>query len=399
MRFLKKIHTKEFLIQNPDALFELSKQSATFAASDLAQDFEILNINVGNELEVKVAHILASQSIEWAKTPAAQNINVVSLKATDNSTVAHCLATNDNESQWSKTDIAQRKDVLTLTDDFGNFVAHCLAIHSNAWGESDFAQDHDFISTIQPSGKMIAHALAGNLSWIKSAAAQDFRNLALKDADHNTVGLKVFHTHAGSLGKFEETQLWMRSAAAKDKRTLFLTDKNKVSVAQHMIYNLVPEEQTKLIVNLISQGAALKTIVVWDITKGMFYSKLRIGAEDLSRFMNEAENIINDENEPLIQTKMLIAYHSTLRNLYPCIEHESAQEVIRIGTEKAERLLIEMIEDSPDIVSQYSNFSDDNCEPWLDFYRKRIAEKSFELELPSQPLEEKNQIKLGNALY
>jgi hypothetical protein len=231
MRFMKKIHTKEFLIQNPDALFELSKQSAAFAASDLAQDFEILNIDVGSELDVKVAHILASQSIEWAKTPAAQNINVVSLKATDNSTVAHCLAANDNESQWSKTDIAQRKDVLTLTDDGGNFVAYCLAIHSKTWGENDFAQDHDFISTIQPSGKMIAHALAGNVSWIKTTAAQDFRNLSLKDADNKPVAFRIFQNHTGSLTKFEETKLWMNSAAAKDKKTLLLTDKNKVSFA------------------------------------------------------------------------------------------------------------------------------------------------------------------------
>jgi hypothetical protein len=385
MRFNTRVHTKEFLLANPAVLGDLCKTSAVFAKSDLAQDFDILNVEVDSDSQYKAAHLLASIQFDWAKTPAAQNIDVISIETPGGFKVAHVIARHDDITEWSLTPIAQLKEVLEMCDGTGNYVSHYLALSSKKWAISEFAQDHAYISTKQPNGKYLAHTLAThNKPWLTTPAAQDFRNLKLQNEDGRTVALVIVNKHFRDLGRLEETKAWMDSAAAKDKKVLLLTNSNGASVAQHMMFDLVEKKQIDLMLNLISQGAAIQYKVQKDITKGVFLSQINMTANDIKKFGTEAENLISDENEPSIKAKILIAYYSTLKNLIPILSRDSAKEAVETCIRTAENQLASMIENEPKIAGQFAEFSEDNCSPWFEFYRRHQAKDSFNVDLDGQ---------------
>lgn len=380
MRFIANVHTKDFLLAHPNLLGDLCRKSSDFAQSDLAQDFDILNIEVDGALKYKAAHMLASHQFEWAKTPASQDVGVLSIETPYGTKVAHIIAQHDDLSGWSLTPIAQRKEVLDMPDGMGQRVSQYLATNSKLWAVSEFAQDHSFISIKHAHGNLLAERLAShNNSWLTTPAAQDFRNLELRDRHNQTVALVIMNKHFKTNGKLEETKLWMNSPAAKDKKILLLTDGDGISVAQYMMNFLTGKKQKELMLNLISQGAALKYA-----PKGQYLTQINMTSKEIIKFANDAEGLILDENEPYIKAKMLIAYYSTLIRLAPCLVHDTAKKTAEDCLRNVEKQLTSMIENQPNIALEFADFSDDNCSPWFEFYRKYNAEKSFNVDIGLQ---------------
>jgi hypothetical protein len=127
MQFDPAIHTKDFLLSNPDVAFELAEKSSEFAKSDLACDMSILSLresDVGHvvPLGVPLAHYLAQYQSDWIKSAAAADYGVLLLRNNFGVSVAHKLANYQEE--WVKSDAAKNRINLQISDHDGNSVAH-----------------------------------------------------------------------------------------------------------------------------------------------------------------------------------------------------------------------------------------------------------------------------------
>jgi hypothetical protein len=97
MEFNPVIHTKEFLLKNPPAAFELAEHSPDFASSPLAQDINILALKICDEegfpkYGETLAHALAKFQKVWATTGSAQEPSVLNIKTNHGIPVAYYLA-------------------------------------------------------------------------------------------------------------------------------------------------------------------------------------------------------------------------------------------------------------------------------------------------------------------
>jgi hypothetical protein len=119
MLFEPLLHTKEFLISNPDILHKLASGSIEFAKSSLAQDHELLLQK--HKYGGVVAHIMHNS--EWMTTPASQDMKILSIVSNDGWTVAHGLT---SEVEWLNTPAARDMSVLTLMGKKGYTVAHMM---------------------------------------------------------------------------------------------------------------------------------------------------------------------------------------------------------------------------------------------------------------------------------
>jgi hypothetical protein len=81
---------------------------------------------------------------------------------------------------------------------------------------------------------------------------------------------------------------------------------------------------------------------------------------------------------------MLIAYYSTLKSLIPILSLDSAKETTENLIQTTEKQLASMIENQPQIAVEFSEFSEDNCSPWFEFYRRHQAKESLNIDLTLQ---------------
>lgn len=172
MIFDKDLHTKQYLLDNLNDLYELASSSKEFAQSALASDFDLLSLRVEEPPSsfsyCTIAHILAAKNSGWSLNDATQNMEVLKLRRDrDQACVAHLLAIHQNK--WCTSEITQNIDLLTLRDKDGRLVAHELAEDGfHEWGSTPASLSKQILLLSDEHGNSVIEILAGyNESWAK----------------------------------------------------------------------------------------------------------------------------------------------------------------------------------------------------------------------------------------
>ena len=316
MEFNPGIHTKEFLLKNPNIALRLIQTSANVANESFFQDFELIS------MKDTIAHELAISQPDWATTEAAQNFDVLSLTCPESNTVAHLLAFH--QPQWTTTKATQSFDVLSLRDGDNMTVAH---------------------------------------------------ELARKEMPINTAK------------QYREKGLgWQYTEASRNKDVLLLHCKSAGSVAQVIACKAEYSEKYKPLLSLIKSGAAYATEK--ESSKDFRPS---FSVKDIEFLLQHSMEAIQDEQNEVIQLRMVIAIYSTFRNLEFDINAVVMREFMSGVCSKIEETLEKAIEEKPQLFTDPSILNGPNCAPGAAMINHHIAlinlQQTF-TEMPPAPVED-----------
>jgi hypothetical protein len=347
MEFDPSIYTKKFFIENPDVARRFVSTTNdllnAFILSDSAQDLDVLSIRDNSGFTI--AHTLALLSEIWTNSPAVESYSVLSLANNIDYTVAHILAHYKND--WANSHAAQRLDILKLADDKNLSVAHKLAKEQIEWSKTPAAQEIEVLSLSDLSGMTVAHVLADkSLIWSKSEAAQKLEILSIANDDGVTVA------HQLALNQPE----WRGSEAAKRKEVLMLNHKTLGSVAQVIMYQT--PFKSDVLLTLVSSGAAYSKLTPEELHYRPTFHEV-----DITTFITQSFNLINDEQNNLIKLKILNAVYSTLKNLSFDFSVTQSEELLVEPCERCEDQILNMIATYPELFLDTSLLTDFNCEP------------------------------------
>jgi hypothetical protein len=326
MQFNPATHTKEFLLANSNTALELAKNSAEFAVSVFANDFDVLRL--ADEYGQNVAHALARHQSEWAITEIAQNLDVLTLAEQNGYSVAHTLAAH--QAQWLQSRAAQNLDVLRITDKYGFSVAHTLA-----WQQPE---------------------------WIKSEAVKNQDILCLSNRDGSVAHMLVSHNNDSINLEF-----------MMQKRILTIEHKGKI-LAQAIAEKYKSEgfDVPFMAMKLIFQGAAYKNSDPIELDVG-------------EAIWNQCKTLIEDGLDPLISFKQLQALYSTFsHNVIKIIssqEHKSVQQWQELLIQY-EYLIRQHLDKHPGLYD-IDHTVDIFCEPSDELLKKLQAERILNSNLTS----------------
>jgi hypothetical protein len=128
MQFDPSIHTKTFLLSNPDVAFELTEKSSEFAGSGFLDDFEILQIS--NNHGFTVAHKLAELEKFILSSKAANDLSVLKLQDNTGWSVAHSIV--ERYFDFDKIENIFHKEVLSLVYDGWTLAEYISDIYDDA---------------------------------------------------------------------------------------------------------------------------------------------------------------------------------------------------------------------------------------------------------------------------
>jgi hypothetical protein len=358
MEFDPSIHTKRFFIENPDVAYSFASTTDdrldAFILSDSAQDIDVLSIR--NDLGITIAHTLALFSESWSSSPAVESYSVLSLANNEGCTVAHILA--HRKYDWVNSHASQRLDILKLADNKKNVsVAHTLAKEQIEWSKTPAAQEIEVLSLCDLSGMTVAHALADKSPiWSKSGVSQKIEILSLASDDGVTVA------HRLALNQPE----WRGSEAAKRKEVLMLNHKTLGSVAQVIMCQM--PFKSDVLLTLVSSGAAYSKLTPEELHYRPTFHEV-----DITTFITQSFNLINDEQNNLIKLKILNAVYSTLKNLSFDFSVTQSEELLAEPCERCEDQILNMIATYPEFFLDTSLLTDFNCEPAMTLINHHLS--------------------------
>jgi hypothetical protein len=326
MDFNPDIHTKEFLLANTEIAFNLANYDPAFAEHPLAQDLDILSICQRDKLTV--AHELATRSVVWARSEAAQNINVLTLCKTDGTSVAHFLAAYQLD--WANTAAAQSLEVLSIAQRNGYTVAHRLAL-KQGWLETEAAKRIDVLKLAKLNGVSVVHQIAEN-NPLHIINSPNFKKL------------------------------------------MVLEDNAGCSVAQYMIISGKNINAVDTLLRMIAVGAAYKGINDIQVANNVDFS-----VKSLNAFVKQAKELIDDEPNILMKTKLAVATYSTLINLNAKFgeNRNVCMDLIEKTKLKFEKELKLTVITNSHLFDDMAVWQDSNCEPAIELITKFVAEKNL----------------------
>ena len=326
MDFNPDIHTKEFLLANTDLVFDFANSDPAFAEHELAQDYDILSICQRDKLTI--AHELATRSVFWARSEAAQNFKVLTLCKTDGTSVAHFLASYQLD--WVNTEASQSFDVLSIAQMNGYTVAHRLAL-KQSWLETEAAKRIDVLKLAKLDGVSVVHKIAENIP-LHIINSPNFKKLM------------VLENNAGC------------------------------SVAQYLITSGKGINTVDTLLRMIAVGAAYKGVN--DI---LVANNPDLTEKDLNTFVKQAKELIDDEPNVLMKTKLAVATYSTLVNLNVTFNDNKNKciELIEKAKLKFEKELKLTVIANSQLFDDMTVWQDSNCEPAIELITKFIAERNL----------------------
>ena len=417
MQFDASIHTKEFLRSNPDVVLNLAKESAEFAISDLAKDFEVLSLAYENGKTV--AHELAYSQVEWATSDMTQKMHILQLADNSGWCVAHDLALFQPE--WAKSKAANSFEVLCLSDIYGESTAHFLAEHQPEWAKSEASQCIEVLRLANKNNLTVAHRLADRQpEWAKSEAAQNFEVIKLNTKNGKTVahwlakmqpewceskaaqsldilmmassdGITVAHWLA------QHQDSWLYSEAVKKQEIMsmnssygsvarFLVLKNKNCINHEPLMQkqiLTLEHDDKLIAQEISsmyflKGFDLPVMAMKLISQGAAYKhSLIIELAAGEEILNQCKLLLDDNLDPLISFKQLQGLYSTFSyNVTKIISNDEQEQ--RLEWQglllQSENLNRQHLDKHPELLD-IDHTIDIFCEPGDDLLKRLMTER------------------------
>lgn len=508
MEFISQIHTKEYLLSHRETLFKLAENSAEFAFSELAADFELLSYcdlpSLSSIGDKTVAHVLAKHQAIWLKNPASQNKQVLMLSDQHGCTVAHDLARF--QSKWATSDLAFDIDILSLCKKSYNkennkeelsaegTVAQQLAQSQSHWvkalgiehkaillrpsgsddscsllrwiydnsrlvllsddfildeeimmapvtpegyqlalmlttdidgsakgllfSNSPLAQNTDFLKLSWENAGTVAHQLASSKksNWINTEAARSHEILSLTTSNGATVAHRIVQTHKNNAPKFlwdrkyadicithrlnknktlshalaESCEDWCKNAPEAFTKE-FLTKRyqtiNKmngpvhdISLAECMVS--IPLQER--VMRVIRLGAAFRISSM----EPLFLSSARLSISYANEILEATEQLISEENNPLVKAKITLASYSTFRHFLTAerqpkhewimeIEQSNRENVWKWYSQKMENAFIQQVSSAPWLIDKLELMNDIEMQPGEDLVIKLTSERSF----------------------
>lgn len=351
MQFDPQVHTKEFLMANPNIAVKLAEVSIEFSEHSIAQDIEILGLQNDHG---------------W--------------------TVAHSIVLASNRKKWIDSEAAKNFDVLTIRHEIhGQTVAHLLARDHPNWMWSDEAKNMDILQIADHDGQMVVHILAANNPMFPSF--EEFRKptlLGLKDGKGNTVAYYALkNVSALEYPEFKDKSILglehQFKRAFKSDQILQLAE---IITIYHTEYNA-----SKVAMILIEQGAAYKQSDVFEYP------------EFDNEILSKTKNLIDDSLDPLMSLKYAMAFYSTCFHATKNTENKALKAPshdVYIDLKNWQKLqeqakeLIENIFIANPNLYDISHEPDLNCEPAMDLISHLIARRHF-----SKVISEVNQSENG----
>ncbi len=359
MQFNPTIHTKAFLVCNPEVACKLAEKSTEFARSDLVNDYLILSL-IDECGGWTVAHLLAEYQSAWVNSEAVKNKEVLQLTDLKGKTVAYELARNQPD--WAKLEISNDRWVLELKDGFGRSVAHALARCQPDWVNSVQAGNYDILKIADADGWSVAHDLAFlRPQWMSSIAAQDVMILRLKTITDGTVAHSLLS---------HEACLKHEALFSRDILTLM---RSGVLLAEELV-----AEYGK------SHGVELHEIIVRMICQGSAYKHSKtLGLSTSQSILDEALATMEDFSNPEVLLRQLIALYSTFHhNLNKILEENGKTTKFLSILGKVEGKIRYLLKDSDSVLGVEIKpvyF----CEPGIELINRIKSEKEFsKIEIP-----------------
>jgi hypothetical protein len=256
MKFDPAIHTKEYLLKQRGVLENLASKSEKFAKSELAQDRELLLSVIFESERDTVAHVLAESQPAWVHTDAAKDYSILMAQGEDGYTVAHSLAFSQPD--WLNSNAAKDPNILKCKCHNGWSVALVLATHQKGFIHTEAANNYEILSLTNKVGFSVAHRLVNNPDFMSKNVFFHKRILTIEYDNHLLAQ--------------------------------YISDRYSESHGMNI---------TKMAMLLIAQGAAYK------------HSK-PMSADIGATLIEHSQQILEENSEPLISLKVLIALHSTI---------------------------------------------------------------------------------------
>jgi hypothetical protein len=284
--------------------------------------------------------------------------------------------------------------LLTNTDKLGH-----LAINSIEFAQSELAQDFDILSTPTSGGETVAHLLAMRSEWLVTPAGHDLNVLSLSESDH---GFTVAHTIksaqwielnlAKSFGSILNEVLLLKNKSGNTVAHygMPITEIFKLDQSKHILMIDTPDYATVAQANLRFELVNFKDLVLHLIEKGAAFNYRRIPDKGIYRVHNgdvvllarRVDEMIEDENDPVLKLKKMIAAYSTIKNLGDTIFSITrlVDEDNKAKEELSARLMASIQEaflGGNFSAENIDCFKDYNCEPGIDVLLKCLAETEF----------------------
>jgi hypothetical protein len=397
MRFDPLIHTKEFLLSNPEVALSLAKDSEEFSKSSIANDFSVLCLAdaSGNT----VAHLLAENHSDWLQSDAVKSSEVLFLANNGGWTVAHWLAKFQPE--WLFSEASRSPEILSLADEHGVTVAHRLAQHQPEWLFSDASRLPEILRLADEHGLTVAHWLAQRQpKWLRSGSSKSYDILKLADKNGYTV--------AHWLAQFQPE--WLRSEASKTHEVLRMAANSGITVAfgilnheQCLMHGMLFQKEILALEHYdailaekitekysLSHGMNIPSIAMKLISQGAAYKHsvpmtVNVGHE----LIKQTQSLIDEYIQPLAALKQLQALFSTCARAVvsadnvPTIiisgetHHLGEWQDIKIQSENMIRQHLNAYPELYDIEHTVDIF----CEPADDLLKKLQTERILSVEM------------------
>lgn len=387
MIFNPNIHTKDFLTENIDALFNLAETSKEFAKSNLSIDPEILKLknrigvavihtlakhqrdwlsHIGvidlELLEIKdymgwsTAHYLASFNPHWLSHESSKNKRILSLKTGTGLSVAHILAEKD---EWLSSQEVNDLEILKLCDNINESVAHILAQRHVKWIGSEASCNKEILMLSDVWGWTVAHVLADSVEWFSSKAAQDLDILKLQNSAGLSVAFSILTNpeclkHPKIMDK--EILTLLRNSIPSKKNEIFAESLLNKFGKTHQI------DLIKIATTLIKQGAA-------------YVHSKPISFESMQSIFVEIRPLIVDCLEPHVALRYAQALYSTqYHNLIRISQLPSPRGLERHQAllNNMENLISDTIKINPSVIDK-EIVTDFFCEPSKDIVHREIS--------------------------
>jgi hypothetical protein len=325
MKFESALHTKQFLIANPEIAFALAKSSEEFSLTCLSQDVDILSLKKAGD-GCALAHELAWSSYQWSKSEAAQSLEVLSILSDKGESVAHRLAFFKPD--WAATEAAQRFDVLSITDKDGESVAHELAF-------------------IQPE-------------WHKTKAAQDFSILSIKSKNGRSVGHR--------LALHQEN--WCNTDGAMMKDVLGITCTEEGSVAQVIL--CFCKDKGLFLSKILKSGFSYKSEPLSSAAnRPILYE------DDVQKFTELSLAMIADEALEVAKVKLLLIFFSTSKNILDDVKDAGGKTFLLYTLDSVAAQIRQIYKGKPNLFEDIIKPEDENCEPAKELMHQLISERNL----------------------
>jgi hypothetical protein len=360
MQFNPAIHTKEFLLDNPEVAFELARYSVEFSTCALASDLEL--IGLVDTWGFTVAHRLAQYQPKWIDSAVSKSPEILRMASKNSGqTVAHMFA--QYQPEWLKSEASKSPEILRLANIVGYTVAHWLAQYQPEWLKSDASKLPEILMLTSNGGWTVAHYLAHyQPEWLQSAASTSPEILQLT-TDNGTTVARWLVDHQGE--SINHQPLMQKQILTLDFSGKLLAE--RFTEIYGDIHGL---DTSTMAMKLIEQGAAYK------------HSKtiaLKVG----DTLLKQCKILIEDNLDAQIGLKQLMALYSTFSHNVSKIISTDQQKSLQKWQDilhKSENMIRQHLNTHPELYD-IEHTVDIFCEPADDLLNKLQSERILSVEL------------------